>query len=556
MELANLERVKDLLSSLSKAQREYKTYPAKHPLLVKRREELFSKFEFVLSRSPEIPLRVEQDALFYGDKPVYQNNDRRESIAFNLHRNGVRELRFAKGVTRDELDSFILALNEELATDDADEDLVTLLWTRDLPHVTYDAIEDVDPRLDWVRDPAGALRTYLVSQRELPGTEKFAAAIKFEGGKPPRDARGEINAITLTPDEAATVRRLIAEDDARDLVLQVNEILVEVLRASADPTQVRNLLQILQAVVEISVEERQFKRAAATLRTLAELAPKMPQLENALRATIAHFAEPKLVKTLVDVVSKPAEAGLVPVDELDLFHYLTMLTKAAVVPLAEAMGVIEDRKMRKVFCESLAELVKTEPTLLATLSRDNRWFVARNVAYVLGLTKNPEALRILRSLATHANEKVRAETVRAAAPMGMGARDIVHHALTDPDRSVRILAFEVILPFRDDTTPGLLLAQLGEKEFEPKDAAEKKALAIAAARVLGEHALAPLSVLLTKRRTFGGAATEADTRAASAAGIAAINSPPAVDYLRKGMSAGDAGLAAACEQALREAKLL
>ena len=130
MELANLERVKDLLSTLAKAQRDYKTYPPKHPLLVKRREELFSKFEGVLGKAAELPLRVEPEALYYGEKPVYSSSDRRESIAFNLHRNGVRELRFVRGLTRDEVDGLLFALNEELATDDTDEDLITLLGLR------------------------------------------------------------------------------------------------------------------------------------------------------------------------------------------------------------------------------------------------------------------------------------------------------------------------------------------------------------------------------------------------------------------------------------------
>ena len=466
MELANLERVKDLLLTLAKAQRDYKTYPPKHPLLVKRREELFSKFDGILSTSNELPLRIEPEALFYGEKPVYTNADRRESIAFNLHRNGVRELRFMKGLTRDELDGLLFALNEELATDDADEDLITLLWTHDLPHIRYDATDDVDPRLEWARDPGGALRGYLASQRELPGTEKFAAALKFEGNKPPRDPRADVAAITLADAEQATVRRLLEEDEKRDLILQVIEILIEVLRKSSDPGQTRNLLGILEAVVEISVEERQFGRAATILRTLTDLAPKVPALETALRTTIAHFAEPKLVKTLTDVVSAPADSGLAAIDELALFRYLTLLTKAAVIPVAEAMGVIEDRKIRKVFCEALAELVKSDVNLLASLSRDNRWFVARNIAYVLGLTRNPESLRILRSLATHTHEKVRAETVRAAAPMGAGAREIVHRALSDPDRAVRILALEVIVPLRDDSTPGILLAQLGEKNLD------------------------------------------------------------------------------------------
>lgn len=557
MAFGNSERVKDLLITLGKAQRDYKTYPANHPLLVKRREELWGKLDGILAEgSGELPLRVETEALLFEDEIVYSVPDRRESIAFNLYRNGIRELRFVIGVTREEVDSLVDAMNQDFGADDSDdEDLVTLLWTRDLPHVRYEAVDDADPTQEWVRDPNGALLQYLAAQRESTGNAKFETAIRFEGGKPARDPRGDIQAIMLAPEEIAQLRTLIDDDESRDLVLQVIEILLEVLRASTDPQQARNLLKIMEAVVDISIQERTFGRAANTLRTLSDLVPQMPHLAATLRGTIAKFAEPRAIKTLVEVVSHPPDQYHRAIDELDLFRYLTLLTKAAVVPLAEAMGVIEDRKLRKTFCEALAELVKADVNLLASLSRDNRWFVARNVAYILGLTKNPESLKILRSLAAHPNEKVRSEAIRAAALMGAAAKDVVNKALDDPDRSVRMLALELIAPFRDDATPGILVAHLQEKQFDGKDAAEKKVLVFAAARVLGDHALAPLSVLLTRRRILAGGAQD-ENRAIAAAGIAAIGSQMAIDYLKQGVAAGEPSLAAVCEHALREAKLL
>src|SRR5204863_3397160 len=171
----------------------------------------------------------------------------------------------------------------------------------------------------------------------------------------------------------------------------------------------RNLLRILERVVDLSIEQRNFNRAATTLRVLTQLERDLPGLANTLRGTITLFTDARAIRKLLDVVVHPVDEWNPPVDELDLFRYLTLLTKAAAVPLAEGLGIVQDRKLRKVLCEALAELVKNDVGLLAALSRDARWFVARNVAYVLGLTKNPESLKILRSLAVHPHEKVSAD---------------------------------------------------------------------------------------------------------------------------------------------------
>lgn len=547
-----LERVRDLLNTLAKAQRDYVTYPRNNPVLLKRREELAGKFDGMLTGFPELALTVEAEDLLYEGASVYRNPDRRESIAFHLYRHGIRQIRFAAGLTVDEIDAFIDAVNMDFSGEDLDDDLITVLWTRDAPHFRYDALDDVDPRLPWVRDPAKALQDYLLEQKEAPGSEKFAATIRAEGSQPARDPRADLAAISLSADEVTSIRAMIDDDARRDLVLQVVDILMHVLGESKDPGEARNLLKILERVVEISVDARNFKRAAGTLEALSNLASAKPHLGNALRTTEHYFGQPKQVKMLVEAVSRPAAPDLAPIDELDLFRYLIQLTKAAVVPLAEAMGIIDDRRMRKVFCEAIAELVKDDISLLASLSRDSRWFVARNIAYILGLTKNPDSLRILRSLGIHTNEKVRAEAVRAAATMGGGARDIVHRAVTDADRLVRMLALDLVVAFADATTAPLLLAQITDKSFEERESAEKRALCLAFARIAGEHALNPLSQILVRKGVLG---SKDEQRSAAAAGIAAIRTDASTGYLKQGAGSSDAALAAICLQALREAKL-
>lgn len=555
MEIPFVDRVKDLLSTLVKAQRDYKTYPRNNPVLIKRRAELHGKLDAILAETAELALKVEPESLLWDDQPVFTSADRRDSIAFSFYRHGIRELRFASGITADELDGLIDSLNQEFEDDESDDDLITVLWTRDLPHVRYDAVDDVDPRLDWVRDPSGVLHEYIVLQRELPGDEKFQNVLRLQGGQPAQDLRADVGAVMLSPEELASMKSLIDDDRSRDLALQVIEILMEVLRSNPEPSQARNLLRILERVVDLSIEQRNFNRAATTLRALTQLEKDLPALSNTLRGTIAVFTEVKAIRKLIEVIVKPVDEWNPPVDELDLFRYLTLLTKNAAVPLAEGLGVVEDRKMRKVLCEALAEIVKNDVALLAGLSRDGRWFVARNIAYVLGLTKNPESLKILRSLAMHAHEKVRAEALRAAALMGAGAKELVNRALTDADRSVRMLALDLIAPFSDETTAPALLALLADKKFEEKDAAEKRALCLSSARVAGEHALAPLSVILTKRRLLG-PGTKDEARMAAAAAIVTIGTPSAIDYLKQCTASSDEGLAAICDQTLREARLV
>lgn len=556
MQPAVVERVRDLFVTLAKAQRDYKTYPRNNPILIKRREELFGKFEQVLSEMDDLPLKVQTEELLFADQPIYKSADRRESIAFHLYRHGVREIRFLRGIQASEIDGFIDAINTDFSAEELDDDLITVLWTRDLPHFRYDAVDDVDPRMDWVRDPAGVLRQYLVAQREMPGDDKFRNVLNLEGGAPARDPRGDLSAISLSQEEVGSLHALLHEDSRRDLALQVIDILTRVLKETTDPNEARNLLRILERVVDISIDLRNFNRAATTLRVLSELPQMQAALASAVRGTIAKFGEAKSVKHLVDVVSRPeplpGEPALVPIDELDLFRYLIQLTKAAVVPLAEAMGVLQDRRIRKVFCEAIAELAKADVGLLAGLSRDNRWFVARNVAYILGLTKNPDSLKILRSLAIHPNERVRAEAVRAAALMGPGAKDIVQRALTDGDRLVRLLAYDLAVAFADRDTATTLLGILQDREFDGRESAEKRAVCLALARIAGEHALQPLSKVLVKSGVLG---SKDESRGAAAAGIAAIGTETSSAYLREGARSGDGALAAICLQALREAKL-
>src|SRR5207302_736699 len=73
-----------------------------------------------------------------GDKDVYNQEQRGESIAWTLYKDGVRSLAFKPGVEEAEIVNFLGVLQRarNLQADAAD-DLLTLLWAQDFQFVSY-----------------------------------------------------------------------------------------------------------------------------------------------------------------------------------------------------------------------------------------------------------------------------------------------------------------------------------------------------------------------------------------------------------------------------------
>src|SRR5450631_3040641 len=109
-----VERVRDLLAVLARAQRDYVTYPSNNPIRLRRRDELMERFNTLLAGHPELLLLVELEDFLFERTSVYHNADRRESIAFHLHRHGIRQVRFSRGLSLFEVEDLITAVNTDL----------------------------------------------------------------------------------------------------------------------------------------------------------------------------------------------------------------------------------------------------------------------------------------------------------------------------------------------------------------------------------------------------------------------------------------------------------
>lgn len=544
-----VELVRELLGTFSKAQRDYKTYPRNNPILARRRDELTNRLTGLLASDAEIVLEVTADELRYRQASVYRSADPRESLAFHLYRHGLRELSFEEGIRADEIEAFIDVINADFGDAEVDDDLVTLLWERDLRHIHYVAVDDIPEGASWARDPLGTMRQVIDNIAELPSREAYASAARVAAGRPPAPLP-DPGSLHLGEADQEALRRAIEDDRARDLALDVVDVLYQVLRSPLAPQAAVEMARVLERIVEASLEERAYARAARVIHHIFDLAARSAEALHALEPVREHLQDRRFVRRLVQLLNdNTGPHG--PPNTKDVQLLISYLGSAAAPALAELLCDVQDRRLRYALCESTAQLARYEVHVLAPVTKHARWFVPRNVAFVLGMTRNPESLKILRNLAEHPHEKVRFEALRAATQLpGNHARDVVVRALSDTDRGVRLFALSFAPQVVDAAIVQWLVQRFHDKVFRELDLGEKRAIAVALARCAGEEVLHLFRDTLARRSLFGGKKID-DTRVAAVVGMVVIGTAQANDLLTAAAKEEPA-LASVIEEARKE----
>lgn len=139
-----IQRAEKVVSLLAKAIRAYQVYLPNNRMFTRAFEELTKAIRDFCFDNEALTLAVREFDLMYKNHTVYSSLDKMQSIAFKLYRDGIRLISFHSDVTDEELLAFIDALSKAQDHDHIRDDLVTLLWERDLHGITYYEVNQVD----------------------------------------------------------------------------------------------------------------------------------------------------------------------------------------------------------------------------------------------------------------------------------------------------------------------------------------------------------------------------------------------------------------------------
>jgi len=126
------------MTLLSKGMRATQLYLPNNPVYQRAVENIRGAFRHIWQATDDLHFDVGETDLRWEGAVVYHQEQKNESIAWTLYKDGVRSLLFKPGVEDQEIVGFlrVLHLAKTLQADAAD-DLLTLLWQEDFQFIAY-----------------------------------------------------------------------------------------------------------------------------------------------------------------------------------------------------------------------------------------------------------------------------------------------------------------------------------------------------------------------------------------------------------------------------------
>jgi len=550
---------RDLIGYFIKTIKAYRFYPPDNPAIKGFKDQLFKKFQFFLSKYPIFKFQVGEYDLSFKGKVLYENRDTKASIAFLLYKDGIRELRFMKDIEDWEIQGLMEVIRGSENINELEDDLVTLLWERDFTHISYLATDEfLEDAPILIPENIDQFRSKLVFKplaynvqvdlqgeegEEEPDLDKLLS--QMSGGPSIRDR----NVYFLTSDEVDRLRGEVESEIDPTFIFHIIDILFEILALEKEKEPYQEAADILGKVLDALVTISEFKKASELLKRL-NIILKTYELSNwqieAIYKLIQNAGDEVRIERIGRILEREEAIRLDEVNE-----FLVLLQQNSIKPLIKVLGELKNSKTRRVVCDALSEIGKNSIEFFTPFMDDRRWYLVRNITYILGRIGKEKAIPYIQKAFNHEDIRVRREAVQALGLIG-GPKAVSLLAKDLTDKDARIRAMAAINLGKIGKTIGLaaLLEVVQSKDFQKKEAPEMKAFLDAIGMVGSNEALPVLQQLLERKSLFGIGKMEG-VRGGAANALATIGTPEARAILEKGKDSREESVRNACLQALR-----
>jgi len=250
----------------------FRYYPADYPLHKEYQRELFDRLWSYLGQSYSLVLQVTELTFSIDGHVAHTASELKSSVPFLLYRDGIRELLFVEGVEEWEILSLIEILTHCDKADHLEDDLVTLLWEKELVHIEYLAVDDfLDTAKEAIPENIEELRARLLSQTQSAGENDL-----WEGGtdnptqeQPPAQLLESLVSGTdiyrLTTDELRRLQKEIDDDHGPAGAVHHATTLLDLLSFEHDRDLFKMIADALQNLLGQLLSANAFHLAADLL---------------------------------------------------------------------------------------------------------------------------------------------------------------------------------------------------------------------------------------------------------------------------------------------------
>jgi HEAT repeat protein len=549
-----LASVIQLLKSLDRASKNVRTFGHQNSVAKKFFEQFYTEMTSHLEHYNVLTFIVQREGLFFKETSVYnsQAGASSDNFAFKLYSDGIREITFHQGIEQDDVLFFFDALWDTVGTAGTeDDDIVTRLWSKNLPTLTIVTADEVMKisELDDVLTPQGKAPLE-GSLREILA-EANAKNAKEMKGEQSRKGKLSTNVMgyEVTEEEITALARDIEVESSRDSILYLLDILTAVLSSEQSPDLLNKLFEIYEGILKSLFQGGHWTIVEHVLGLLTEAEAVRPDLtethKKKLQSMFDQLGSPELVALIqqyLNTADKPRTEGFENV--------LLMMKPSAVPALCILLGDLEQPAHQALIANALVELARDTPDVVVKHLTDRRPAFVRNLLGIITRWNNPKLADSVEKILRYPDPLIRREVIRTLAglkPSGTAAKLVP--LLNDPDEGVRLATLKPLLSGHYNAPFAVWEPIINAENFSDREPAEKRNIFHAMRVTAGDDAVPYWTTLLTewgwtnrkKREDLALLAIDALGKLGTAAAQAALDT---------GTKKGTAAVKQACATAL------
>ncbi len=475
-----LEEVKGIFNHLEKTFSQMKIFSSDHENVESFIDLLYDRTSKYLEKNWKLETGIEEFSFTLKGIPFYTEKKISKSLPFFFYKDGLKMLFFYKGLTRDELKSFLEIIKREASLPPEESDIVISLWEKDFPNIRYFAPDDY-------------LETKIGIGMEIP--EYKIDKNKLFSGK-----------ITLKPEDKATLEKkddtlkknMIqnmnngkvflskAEEEMLSEMLQnhrkeseekqFKNLLLDVLFLEKRPEKLSSLINQIIHYVNHQINKGNFSIALSIYREIDELRKHPFQIDVSKEKSVRKFFESPETEITVSQVEEILKGE--PLRELDaLLDYLSYRGAKSISVLSYLYDHLEKPDQKDKIISALEKAGKENPSELVKIARDEKPELTLKIISILRDSKDKRSLNHIASFLSFSNKRVLLGAIKAIGDFkDPPANKILFSLLSNPDQEIRINASKNIHITEEDPVLDKIIQLVKEKRFLKENRKLKQAL--------------------------------------------------------------------------------
>jgi hypothetical protein len=533
---------------LSKGIRATQLYLPNNPVYQRAVDNIRAAFRQIWQATDDLVFDVGETELRWEDNVVYNQDQRNESIAWTLYKDGVRSVTFKPGVEETEIVRFLGVLQQARNLQaDAPDDLLTLLWAQDFQLIAYTfrelATENAVP-IEAGDTISSAPPTQLRRQVEEEAPPKREGLVSIEDF--------DTTLYFLEDNEVAYLRKDVEREYAQDLRRNVLSMLFDLLELQTYGTVRAELISIVENFIPYLLGAGDFRSVALILRetraVLQRARELIPEHRQTLEGLPARLSQSDALSQLLQALD---EATVHPTEE-DLSQLFQELRPEALSTLMLWIGKLHDQYVRDLVQAAAAQLAQANAAevLKALASQDGA--VQLEMVRLAGRLKLPGAPEGMEPLLASEDRALKLAVIEALTAIGSpSAMRLLEKAIDDADRDVRIAAVRFLAARGYRNAAARVESMVTGSKLRNADLTEKMVFFEAFGALVGTKGLPTLEKMLAGKG-FLGKKEDPETRACAAMALGKVRTPEARAVLERAAQDKEPLVRNAVTRALRE----